>query len=612
MFDWIENLGKYKFVRHAPLDAHFMHDYRNKKFYGNFYVDLFIETERFVFTEDVDAAIKIVDYFLTTKDVEGFTDRNSLKEKVNFNPTLCAAEREGHIQYVKVGFGDEILYTFSNEEEYLTYTTGVVNKEDPVIESSTPNLKYLYCDVDNSIFIAKKISTTQIDQITTEPFTGSSWSYGIKNVYGVNITTSDATLLELGFVWVVDLQTYVNLLDKNIDLLNCGGEFYQQSYVRENSDEFCTCDYTGVLVRAEASFTLYDGSIACSSYYEENCFTCEDCGEIFPYEDHHAQNDICNSCYVPDIHSILRCYSTNPLTELGIIDLNGNAIYLGGSSNLYKAAKDMGLSPETIKDTYLGFEIEVEIEDHSEACESIQALHESRLALACVDTSLDDGCEFISPPVSIKYAETYLDRLFEHINEEAFFTKSTCGMHIHVSRKYLSELQIGRIFTFIHHSRNRHFLEKIAGRPASTSYARFNTNIKDAAYRLRKENVAKGREDSLQYYNNDRRNAVNVWKGHTVEFRLFAGTIDKQAALRYTQFVKALIQYTRSGGGYSAAKSASYNEFLSWLLNSKSSKREYAHLINFLQTVSYSKLNVREPQLNVIDKKLKKGEAICA
>ncbi len=112
---------------------------------------------------------------------------------------------------------------------------------------------------------------------------------------------------------------------------------------------------------------------------------------------------------------------------------------------------------------------------------------------------------------------------FKHLR--AWDTK-TCGMHVHVGKVGLTTLQIGRIMTFVTHKHNRKFITQIAGRDSKAA-SRF---------------IDKGLDGGLKP-DPDKYCAVNIRPVHTIEFRIFRGTIRYQHIIRNLEFCEAVCAF---------------------------------------------------------------------
>lgn len=168
------------------------------------------------------------------------------------------------------------------------------------------------------------------------------------------------------------------------------------------------------------------------------------------------------------------------------------------------------------------------------------------------------GFEIVTRPMTYKNSVNFIKELTDNRhNLLRSWEVGTTGIHIHVNKEYLSKLDIGKLLLFINSERNRHFITFIAKRE-SKKYAKFvKRNIldyNDISY-------------NCHYY------ALNTSKQHTIEFRMFRGTLNKNTLLSYLQFVRSLIDFVKcnSIGGkapYVSNKDTKLNSdnYINWLL----------------------------------------------
>ena len=118
-------------------------------------------------------------------------------------------------------------------------------------------------------------------------------------------------------------------------------------------------------------------------------------------------------------------------------------------------------------------------------------------------------------------------------------------MHVHVGRESLGVLELKRLVEFVNHRNGKELLWKMAGR-SNSSYAQVvETNSK---YVLREQR--------------ERYRALNLAKEHTVEFRIFQGTLDWNRFLRNLEFVDAACYFVKDGGG-------DWRQFSEWMMKKK-------------------------------------------
>ena len=189
----------------------------------------------------------------------------------------------------------------------------------------------------------------------------------------------------------------------------------------------------------------------------------------------------------------------------------------------------------------------------------------------------------------------------------------SCGLHIHVSRGSITELQLGKILTFVYSPSNRNFMVGIAGR-TSERYAELTSNPpfsidKDGHIKFEKEkSVYVGR--TLKTFNDpstgevlksfevpriskvayggtargDKYTAVNTQHEHTIEFRLFKGVDNANEAITKLQFVDSLLEFTSSSSRVPCSLSDCMNKdkYLSWLTSDAANCKKYSLLIEYI------------------------------
>jgi hypothetical protein len=141
-----------------------------------------------------------------------------------------------------------------------------------------------------------------------------------------------------------------------------------------------------------------------------------------------------------------------------------------------------------------------------------------------------------------------------------------CGMHIHVSRAPLSTLWIGRILVTINSPDMSSLVTAVAGRGSMNYAQREDKRLTSGKSRY-----------------GDRYEAVNTTGQHTIEFRIFRGTLDPKGFVRNVEFVEAVLDFTRpaSTSLRDIGKVESFVEFI------KKSRKAYPVLFDFLTTKGF-------------------------
>lgn len=185
-------------------------------------------------------------------------------------------------------------------------------------------------------------------------------------------------------------------------------------------------------------------------------------------------------------------------------------------------------------DRFIG--VELEIECRSDRFDAVERLNNKlndgdigRKVWFENDGSLSDsGFEMITNPMGL---DTHADfwewlqdkELVRHLRSH---DTSTCGLHVHVSRKNLHDLQLNRMNVFINHPDNAPLVKAVARRYA-TNYAR-----------IRDKQMGKA------HYAIDRYDALNLENDKTVEFRIFKGTLKHGSLMAALEFANAVVNFT--------------------------------------------------------------------
>lgn len=133
------------------------------------------------------------------------------------------------------------------------------------------------------------------------------------------------------------------------------------------------------------------------------------------------------------------------------------------------------------------------------------------------DGSLKHGIEIATAPCSFEIQLENWQKFYKKFSSLPLEVCDTCGMHVHVSRRRLTDTQIDNIIDFVASPKNRDILTSIAGR-SDSKYCKYELNS--------------GHYD-----------AVNTENDHTIEFRLFRSpdTFDKFA--RNLQLIRGIIDF---------------------------------------------------------------------
>lgn len=294
-------------------------------------------------------------------------------------------------------------------------------------------------------------------------------------------------------------------------------------------------------------------------------FTCEDCDEPTADDDHRDAGDrsICTSCC--DDSYTWSDYEDRYISNDDVctaIDQHGNEVYISDRSTgdfTYDEDREMYVhdeySPPIIRDyhssknsiscksdewtarhdRFLGVELEVECVDGGRAAqaEMIKDYVEDnghRLFFER-DGSLSCGFEMITDPMSLP---AHRD-LFSFLKQKSLtrnirsHNTSTCGLHVHVSRSGLTDLQIQKVVAFVNSPENEWFIRALARR-YSSGFCAIKSDKK----------IGKSIHIGL-----DRYEAVNLTNRRTIEFRIFRGSLKYEAVIAAIEFCHAILEFCK-------------------------------------------------------------------
>ena len=196
------------------------------------------------------------------------------------------------------------------------------------------------------------------------------------------------------------------------------------------------------------------------------------------------------------------------------------------------------------------------------------------------------------------------------IIEKPWKTTPKCGLHIHVSRDALTELQIGKILAFVYSGKNNAFMTHIAGRTSAqyaemTSCPPFEIDSKGVIKPRRSEYTGLIKETRVltdpktgkvlktyevpKYHKGDNKyTAVNLRHKQTIEFRIFKGVDTAKEAITKLQFVDSLMEYTSCSSRSTASLSdcLSHEKYVAWLLSDPFITKRYSLLIDYIKEFS--------------------------
>jgi len=288
------------------------------------------------------------------------------------------------------------------------------------------------------------------------------------------------------------------------------------------------------LYRNIEQWLLYD-------MFEDDVFTCNRCEEIFPDDEYNSEYEVCGSCadayreeeYDENYEDEDSCYdherycsnyTTRVEERIGV---------------KYREDETIDTNLNTTKALLYGVELEV-MARNSMPDEFPETLTDYNDWFLCKrDGSLEEGnggFEICTAPSTYKFLK---DRFSDMFNSNYWtdengstyvkgWNTNCAGLHIHINKKALTPLEIGKMLVFINEKKNKRFIEDIAGRNMNRWCLSHPKNVKDG-----------------QYLNDDRYQAVNTSNRNTVELRIFRSNVSEYGFMRALEFTDALVHYLK-------------------------------------------------------------------
>jgi len=297
----------------------------------------------------------------------------------------------------------------------------------------------------------------------------------------------------------------------------------------------------------------YEDKIYCNPCFNEEYFTCSQCGETILRDNSYIHNDemYCENCYEE-------------------ITSNAGAIL------------DHDYKPEPIfskqqweNTTYLGIELELECEAEKSSKDLAESLKDKfgtdDFFYLKEDGSLTNGFEIVTHPHTLqKHRERKWRDILTWLKQQGAtsYENEHCGLHIHVDKKSLSNLEWYKIAVFFY---------KCQSYIISFS-KRTRTQVDEWAEFCSPKSICEANNAPVVYH--DRYEAVNWDNRDTVEFRIFRGTLDWRRFWASLTFTASLLDYVRETGvAHFTTKDGEelWTHFRNW------TKRDYQFLYNYLK-----------------------------
>lgn len=258
--------------------------------------------------------------------------------------------------------------------------------------------------------------------------------------------------------------------------------------------------------------TMLIGANLCSDCFSNKYFVCDVCGYLLEKDKEHKTPEMdtqcCEICWKSN--SIHR-YFYNPKFK----NLSKDKLYYG---------------------------IELEVEGKTRLTQKAAGLISKYPKIYIkTDSSIRSGFEIITVPLENFY-EPWIKTMLGDLRRDGFrsFQTDTCGMHVHVSSEPLTERNIQWLTEFFYQKNNSGFLKLMSERDIRLLIRWANLD-KSGVGLLESSDIIARQKKEQGRVSHERHAILNLTKEHTVEFRMFRGTLKYESFLGNLEFVKSLI-----------------------------------------------------------------------
>ena len=270
----------------------------------------------------------------------------------------------------------------------------------------------------------------------------------------------------------------------------------------------------------------------CGDWQEDRYTSCQRCfrpyycicGSTVP-----AANSSCRDCENESLGTLIRGYSYKPEPTF------------------------VGKGP-----LFLGVELEVLAD--CKTAKTLQKVASYRSYLKSDSSIKGEGFEVVTHPMSLTKQLDYWEEIIEEVGEE-LTPHESCGMHVHLSRQPLTQIQIGKLLVFLNNPENELWIDLLAGRPANHYCQKAEKTIEDALNPQSRYEV------------------LNLMNDKTIEFRLFASSNKLEEICGRIEFCHAVTAYCKN----CSLESLDWDSFMEWLYIS-SDEDMYLFLKEWVET----------------------------
>ena len=299
-------------------------------------------------------------------------------------------------------------------------------------------------------------------------------------------------------------------------------------------------------------------------------------------------NQYCDDCYETELEEARESEYQNESTGIYSYSYKPNTVFYNSDGTF----SDRHRPIDGVYELMMGIELETELVEGDYIHAGAQYINSVSDGLIYLkeDCSISHGFEIVSHPMTLNYLQNHAKRYEQSLdflrkNGYRAWKTSTCGLHIHVSKKSFVDAKHEMKFLYFIF-RNKKALVKFVGR--QSSYSRFDLDSflgngpgRDDFNKPTVMEVVKGVRKNGDYVPGayERNLAVNRSNEYTHELRIFRPSLRFTTVLAYTEFVHCLFSYAQVMTANDALKNNALTSFAPLLDYAKTQGDLYQNFI---------------------------------
>lgn len=330
------------------------------------------------------------------------------------------------------------------------------------------------------------------------------------------------------------------------------GDFYCEHCIEE-VDDVSYCEDCGEHHYSENMFWIEDTEcMVCEDCFNKNgYFCCDDCGRCYSEDNccsvDYGNRQVCERCLCGD-YVYINCCDTYIDSDHAYYDEDEDVYYCGSCYHNRREIVDYHGFSDWKKHTLeneepafcIGFELEVENTRGSYSNNDLARFAKNNYPVICSrDSSIEDGFEIVSHPLSYNYIVENKDKLKYMLEELSnrgceSHNPGTCGLHFHITHPHNDDI-IDRIILIMETYKQEIIAFSRRTSSQIENWCKFLSDVKENDDCKSLYFIKKNKNTLTRYM------ALNLTNYNTIEFRIFRGTLKFDTFMASVELVNNIV-----------------------------------------------------------------------